>query len=245
MTSTTLSRSTARRSTPRYSALLAATVAAGLLLAACGSSGAPVATSAPTSTSTSTSAQPPAASPSASARSTPHASPTANGIPALSGGPTGPAHADAPAPVSSPPTRVRIPAIGVDSALQALGLAQNGTLETPSAWQVAGWYAGGVRPGDIGPAVIAGHVDSVSGPAVFFKLDKLKPGDAVYVTRANGSTVRFTVDSTAEYPKRTFPTEAVYGPSPVPTLRLVTCTGDFDYAARSYVDNLVVTAYAD
>lgn len=165
-------------------------------------------------------------------------------IPPLSAGPTGPAHAaPRPASASSPPVRVRIPSIGVDSSLQKLGLLPDGALVPPSYWQVAGWYAGGVRPGDIGPAVIAGHVDSVSGPAVFYELVKLKPGNVVFVTRANGSTLRFTVARRDEYPKNKFPTEAVYGPTPVPTLRLVTCTGDFNYQARSYVDNLVVTAY--
>jgi hypothetical protein len=148
-----------------------------------------------------------------------------------------------PVGVSSPPVRVRIPSIGVDSALQKLGLLPDGSLAPPSQWQVAGWYAGGVRPGDVGPAVIAGHVDSVSGPAIFFKLVDLKPGNAVLVTRADSSTLRFRVSRTDEYPKNKFPTAAVYGPTPVPTLRLVTCTGDFDYQARSYVDNLVVTAY--
>ncbi len=165
-------------------------------------------------------------------------------IPPLADGPTGPAHA-APRPSgsSSAPTRVRIPSIGVDSSLQRLGLLSDGSLETPSQWQVAGWYAGGVRPGDRGPAVIAGHVDSVSGPAVFYKLTALRPGSPVFISRTDGSTVRFTVARTDQYPKKTFPTDAVYGPTPVSTLRLVTCSGDFDYQARSYVDNLVVTAY--
>ena len=138
---------------------------------------------------------------------------------------------------------MRIPSIGVDSGLQRLGLGPGGVLQPPSRWQVAGWYADGVRPGDTGPAVIAGHVDSVSGPAVFYRLRDLRPGAAVLVTRSDGSSVRFTVAATARYPKSRFPTDAVYGPSPVPTLRLVTCIGDFDVSRRSYVDNLVVTAY--
>ena len=165
------------------------------------------------------------------------------GIPALSGGPTGPAHADQKqAAVAAAPVRVRIPAIGVDSRLESLGRDRDGVLQSPTKWQVAGWFAEGVRPGDVGPAIIAGHVDSVSGPAVFYNLTKLKPGDEVLVTRADRSTVRFTVRRTDEYPKLKFPTDAVYGPTPVPTLRLVTCTGDFDYQARSYLDNFVVTA---
>lgn len=226
--------------TARRAIALLAAAAASLVLVACGGSAAPARSTAASTTAPSR----PSSTPSPSASTTTHSNRQGAGIPALSGGPTGPAHADPVAAVSSPPVRVRIPALGVDSSLQALGLAHDGTLETPSKWQVAGWYAGGVRPGDTGPAVIAGHVDSVSGPAVFYKLPKIKSGDAVYVTRKNGSTVRFVVATIAEYPKRTFPTAAVYGPSAVPTLRLVTCTGDFDYAKRSYVDNLVVTAYA-
>jgi sortase (surface protein transpeptidase) len=127
--------------------------------------------------------------------------------------------------------------------LQRLHRATDGVLQTPSHWQVAGWYADGVRPGDVGPAVIAGHIDSVSGPAVFYRLRELTRGDAVVVTRADGSHVRFVVASSQHYPKSRFPTEAVYGPTAVPVLRLVTCTGAFDAVARSYVDNLVVTAY--
>jgi sortase (surface protein transpeptidase) len=155
----------------------------------------------------------------------------------------GPVHTATTAAQAPAPVRVRIPAIDVRSALQPLHLEAGNVLQTPTKFPVAGWYADGVRPGDTGPAIIVGHVDSTAGPAVFFRLKQLHPGDAVYVDRADGSTVRFAVAGTHEYPKRTFPTEAVYGPAPVPTLRLVTCTGDFDAAKRSYVDNLVVTAY--
>lgn len=164
-------------------------------------------------------------------------------LPALSDGPTGPAHdvTSSPAQVARP-VRVRIPAIGVDSSLQTLGLTRSGELQTPSKWQQAGWYGDGVRPGDIGPAVIAGHIDSVSGPAVFYRLRELHSGDRVYVSRADGSTVTFTVSTIAQYPKSRFPTEAVYGPTSEPVLRLVTCTGVFDARHHNYLDNLVVTA---
>lgn len=160
-------------------------------------------------------------------------------------GPTGPAHDELPGTKSqtAAPVRVRIPAIGVSSELQWLGLEPDDTMQPPSDWQVAGWYADGVRPGDIGPAIIAGHVDSTEGPAVFYRLSDLHAGERIYVDRADGSTAKFVVASLATYPKKQFPTEAVFGPSAVPTLRLITCTGDFDYATHSYVDNLVVTAY--
>ena len=106
----------------------------------------------------------------------------------------------------------------------------------------AGWYAAGVVPGDQGPAVIGGHVDSRNGPGVFFRLRTLRPGDLVDVTRSDGRTVRFSVIAVALYPKDRFPTEAVYGPTSGPELRLVTCGGTFDRSARSYDDNVVVDA---
>jgi Sortase domain len=163
-------------------------------------------------------------------------------IPALPR-PEGPAHSALPVSHAAIPVEVTIPAIGVDSSLEALGLDSDGTLAKPSQWQVAGWYAGGVRPGDAGPAVIAGHVDSVSGPAVFYRLRELRRGAVVFIREANGARLRFVVDSSVRYPKDRFPSEAVYGPASVPVLRLITCTGDFDWQAKSYVDNLVVTAY--
>jgi Sortase domain len=142
-----------------------------------------------------------------------------------------------------PPVRIRIPAIGVDSRLQRLGLEPDGTLQAPTDWGTAGWYAGGPRPGEAGPAVIAGHVDSTSGPAVFYALRALRIGDAVLVTDRRGTVLRFVVDSIATFPKSRFPTALVYGPQPLPVLRLITCTGAFDAAKHSYVDNLVVSAH--
>lgn len=165
-------------------------------------------------------------------------------LPPLAHGIVGPAHAVAAA--ASPaglPARLRIAAIGVNSGLERLGRLPDGTLEAPRKWGQAGWYADGVRPGAQGPAVIAGHVDSTDGPAVFFRLRELRPGDVVFVTDTNDTTLRFRVDHTMSYPKSRFPETAVYGPTALPELRLVTCTGQFDRAARSYRENLVV--YAD
>lgn len=195
------------------------------------------------------SAKVPPNSVSSASASAPASAITATGAPSAgsSGLASGAASAAAPAPArvsSTPvPVRVSIPAIHVSSDLQMLGLDGDGALEPPAHWQEAGWYAGGVRPGDLGPAVIAGHVDSVSGPAVFYRLDQLRAGDAVIVTLENHAVRTFRVDTIREYPKRTFPTTAVYGSTAVPTLRLVTCTGDFDAAKHSYVDNLVVSAH--
>jgi sortase (surface protein transpeptidase) len=145
----------------------------------------------------------------------------------------------------STPIRLRIPAIGVNTALQPLGLLADGTLQPPNAWQTAGWYGAGVVPGDAGPAVIAGHVDSKSGPAVFYRLDRLHAGDLAVVQRRDGRILRFVVDDVAVYPKSAFPTAGVYGPTALPMLRLVTCTGDFDSNAHTYLSNLVVSAHLD
>jgi hypothetical protein len=133
-------------------------------------------------------------------------------------------------PAQAPPTRVRIPAIRVDSPLETLELDGAGALQAPRDFARAGWYAAGTAPGDVGPAVIAGHVDSREGPAVFFRLHQLRAGDTIGVV------------ATDRYPKNRFPTEAVYGPTPDPQLRLVTCGGVFDRDRRSYVDNVVVYA---
>ena len=97
-------------------------------------------------------------------------------------------------------------------------------------------------PGQLGPAVIAGHVDSRTGPAVFYRLRDLRPGDQIRVVRADGRVVRFEVESLARYPKREFPDEEVFGATTTPSLRLITCAGDFDRATGSNRDNLVVSA---
>ena len=126
------------------------------------------------------------------------------------------------------PVRVRIPSIGVDSPLVRLGVDGAGALVPPDDFGRAGWFPHGPVPGDVGPAVIAGHVDSYGGPAVFFRLRELAAGDEVLVDRADGTTVRFTVTAAHRYPKDDFPTEEVYGPTPRAELRLITCGGAFD-----------------
>ena len=141
------------------------------------------------------------------------------------------------------PTRVRIPAIGVDSTLEMLGLDAHRQLEPPKDFGRAGWYSGGVAPGDPGPAIIAGHVDSRTGPAVFFDLHALRTGDLVEVDRG-GQTVTFQVTRTEQYPKNAFPSERVYAPTPGAELRLITCGGSFDRNRGSYRDNIVVYAIA-
>jgi sortase (surface protein transpeptidase) len=142
----------------------------------------------------------------------------------------------------SAPVRLEIPAIGVSTPLIRLGLDPDGTMQVPGDFQVAGWFTGGPQPGQLGPAVIAGHVDSTSGPAVFYRLRELRPGDQVRVVRADHRVVRFRVDSLASFPKQALPDDAVFGATTAPVLRLITCTGSFDRSRHSYRDNLVVSA---
>jgi hypothetical protein len=141
------------------------------------------------------------------------------------------------------PVAVSIPALSVAGPLEDLVAdPTTGELAAPADPSRAGWYAAGVVPGEQGPAVIGGHVDSRHGPGVFFRLRSLRQGDLIDVTRSDGRIARFSVLAVALYPKDKFPTDAVYGPTSGPELRLVTCGGTFDRSARSYDDNVVVDA---
>ena len=140
------------------------------------------------------------------------------------------------------PEHISIPAIGVESDLIGLGLGADGWIESPADFDDVGWYENGVVPGAIGPAVIAGHVDSPTAPAVFYDLPKLAPGDTVSVSRSDGTTANFVVTGIQTVEKDSFPTASIYAPVPTPELRLVTCGGAWDPATGHYVDNVVVTA---
>jgi LPXTG-site transpeptidase (sortase) family protein len=140
------------------------------------------------------------------------------------------------------PVSLTIPAIGVRTKLVHLGLDSNGTLQVPASAAVAGWYTGSPRPGAAGAAVIAGHVDSRTALGVFYWLRTLRPGDRVYVKRADGTLAVFTVTSIRTYAKDQFPTAAVYGPVPDSELRLITCGGTFDWSTGHYLSNVVVFA---
>jgi Sortase domain len=144
---------------------------------------------------------------------------------------------------SSAPVRIRIEAIGASAPIDPLGLNADGTLQVPTDFNRAGYYTGRPTPGAIGPAIIVAHVDSEAGPAVFYRLRDLKPGDEVAVTRADQSEVVFVVDRLEQHPKNAFPTKDVYGPTPDATLRLITCGGSFDRSARHYRDNLIAFAH--
>jgi sortase (surface protein transpeptidase) len=145
------------------------------------------------------------------------------------------------APVALP-VLLTIPAIGVKTSLVHLGLQANGSLQVPLSTTVAGWYSGSPRPGAVGGSVIAGHVDSYTGPAVFYWLRNLKPGNRVYVTRADQTVATFSVSRMDSYPKTAFPTSVVYGPAPDAELRLITCGGTFDRSTGHYLSNIIAFA---
>ncbi len=142
----------------------------------------------------------------------------------------------------SRPARLRIPSIRVDTTTMDLGLRPDGSLEVPPDGATAGWYTGSPTPGELGPAVLAAHVDWKGERGVFYDLRDLAPGDEVAVDREDGRTARFSVVRVEQYPKDEFPTADVYGDVDSPQLRLITCGGDFDDEAGSYRDNVVVYA---
>ncbi|MDQ1483195.1 MAG: hypothetical protein QOF35_1271 [Actinomycetota bacterium] len=153
-----------------------------------------------------------------------------------------------PAPVIVPanlgrssPVRLRIASIGVDTGLMPLGLRANGAMQVPPGGFPAGWYTGGPTPGELGPAVIAGHVDT-NGPGVFYRLRNIRRGDRVTVTRADGRKPVFRVTRVAQFPKNRFPSKLVYGNVDHAALRLITCGGSFNSRVGHYEDNLVVFA---
>jgi hypothetical protein len=145
----------------------------------------------------------------------------------------------------SEPTRLDIPRIGVHTAMLSLGLAPDGSAAVPSLSQarLASWYDQGPSPGELGPSVLLGHVDTKSGPAVFYSIGSLHRGDIVEVTRRDGKIAVFGVDEVQRFAKSDFPTDLVYGDLDYSGLRLVTCGGAFDEAKHSYVDNTIVFAH--
>ncbi|MEU7653239.1 class F sortase [Micromonospora taraxaci] len=142
------------------------------------------------------------------------------------------------------PVLVQITAISVRAEVVPVGADAAGVLEVPPLDRptLAGWYRHGVSPGEMGNAVLVGHVDSPAGPAVFFDLGRLRAGEQIQVTRADTQVATFTVDDVRAYPKEHFPTTLVYGPADTAALRLITCGGRFDAATGNYVDNVVVFA---
>jgi hypothetical protein len=145
----------------------------------------------------------------------------------------------------SEPTEIRIPRIRLNAKIVAVGLDAAGAIQVPPLEQanLAGWYRLGPSPGEAGNAVVVGHVDSyATGPAVFFEIGTLRAGDVIEIHRKDATVARFMVRSVASYPKSAFPTDLVYGPSDQAGLRLITCGGQFDEGARSYLNNVIVFA---
>ncbi|MEU1284757.1 class F sortase [Kitasatospora sp. NPDC005856] len=151
---------------------------------------------------------------------------------------------NAPKPyAASPPTRLLVPSVGVDAPVADLGLNPDGTVEVPPAdrGEEVGWYRNGPTPGETGPAVLIGHYDTAHGPAVFKQLPKLRPGELIRIRRADGSTVDFKVRTLLQAAKDRFPTEQVYGDTPAPALRLITCGGRIGSDGH-WTDNIIVLA---
>jgi sortase (surface protein transpeptidase) len=140
----------------------------------------------------------------------------------------------------STPVLLSIPAIGLSVPLSQLGLNADGTVQVPTDFQMPGWFEPGPAPGQLGSAVILGHVDSYQGPAVFFQLRTLLTGDAVDVTLADGTVAHFAVYTVVQYQKTGFPTGQVYGAHGYSALQLVTCGGVFDSQTGHYLSNIVV-----
>jgi hypothetical protein len=143
------------------------------------------------------------------------------------------------------PVSVAIPAIGVRSKLLHLGTNADGSMQVPSLLTSAGeaaWYKYSATPGQIGSSVIEGHVDSYDGPAVFYRLGALRPGNAIEVALADGVTAIFRVTGVREYRKSNFPAKTIYGVTRYAALRLITCGGAFDFATGHYLSSTVVFA---
>lgn len=140
------------------------------------------------------------------------------------------------------PVRLRIPKIGVDTSFVELGVDEDREIEVPESFDEVGWYRHGPTPGELGPAVVLGHVDSFEGPAVFYSLGQLDPGDRVEIDRADGSTAVFEVKTLERYRQDSFPTTLVYGDIDHAGLRLITCSGSFNRDTQRYDQNLVVYA---
>ncbi|MEU0023569.1 class F sortase [Streptomyces rochei] len=148
---------------------------------------------------------------------------------------------------ASPPVRIVIERLGIEAGIMRLGLNPDGTVAVPPPEQArqAGWYDGSATPGQRGPAVVLGHVDSArlpGGKAVFYRLGQARPGDRVEITRTDGVTARFTVDSVTQVPKKRFPSRAVYGPTRTAQLRLITCGGTYTEDG-GYDSNIIVFAH--
>ncbi|MGW2590493.1 class F sortase [Streptomyces sp. NPDC001515] len=153
----------------------------------------------------------------------------------------------APALSRSVPTRLKIPAIAVDAPFTPLSIGPSGRLDAPppNDKNLVGWFKDGATPGERGASIVAGHVDTTTGPAVFLQLRFLRPGSTLDITRADGTVATFTVDTVETFSKAKFPDKRVYADTPDAQLRLITCGGTYDRKAKDYEDNVVVFAHLD
>lgn len=142
----------------------------------------------------------------------------------------------------SVPVRLEIPDIGLTTELSQVGKNADGSLEVPADANIAGWYRLSPTPGEIGPSIITGHVDTYTGPAVFFYLKDLVPGQTITITRKDKTKAHFRVDKVASFEQQAFPTKEVYGDIDYPGLRLITCGGVYDVLSGHYSHNTVVYA---
>lgn len=138
------------------------------------------------------------------------------------------------------PFHISIPAIGVSTTVEWVGLDENGDMDVPSGYDTVAWYERGARPGALGNAVIAGHLDSPGGPAIFYRLRDLEPGDEITVTTHDGEELRFVVDRAASFTPDNAPRYEIFGPSSRANLNLITCGGVFDRTTGAYDERLVV-----
>lgn len=136
------------------------------------------------------------------------------------------------------PVTIRIPKINVDTAIEQVGLLENGQMGVPADEDQVGWFEPGVKPGSKGNAVIAGHVDSKTGPAVFYELDQLVAGDEIVIVDEAGNTLRFEVTKTERYETANAPIKEIFGATDKRNLNLITCSGTFGSAG--YDERFVV-----
>ena len=163
-------------------------------------------------------------------RSTTAVPPTATAVPAKPSA----------TPVPVIPVKLQIPAIGVTAPVELVGLTADGAMDVPKQWDDVGWYEYGPTPGQVGNAAIAGHLDSTTAPAVFWRLGSLKPGDQIMVTLSNSQTVTFVVKQKVSYPYNDAPISQVFGPASTANLNLITCGGTWDAYTKNYSNRIVV-----
>lgn len=144
----------------------------------------------------------------------------------------------------STPTHISVSSVGIDAPITPVGQDAEGSIEMPPLFDwTTGWYKYSPTPGEVGPSIIVGHVDTYKGISVFWKLRDVKQGDVIEITRADGSTVKFRVSGLKQFEQANFPTQEVYGNLKYPGLRLITCGGSFNQQTESYTQNTVVYAF--